>query len=137
MAKVRVGDGDAEGDPRGADRGGGQDGEWILVGRPLVAYPHLVEAKRLGRHERVDQLGRRRLGKEPHASRAGAKSRSRRERGQRLFGQRLDGSQRGLGVLAGHDREVGDAQLAEGVDLLGEEGGRPDQGPGAGGPRRR
>src|SRR6202044_2237778 len=32
-------------------------------------YPHLVEAKLLGRHEGLDQLGRRGLGEEPDAGR--------------------------------------------------------------------
>src|SRR5580692_7108285 len=69
VPEVRVRDRDAEGDPRRADRGGGEDGEGVLVSRTLIAYPHLVETKPLGRHERVDQLGRRGLGKEPDANR--------------------------------------------------------------------
>src|SRR5580692_1244580 len=69
VAKVRVGNRDPEGDPRGTDRGGGQDGERIGVGGTLVADPHLVEAKLLGRREGLDQLGRRSLGEEPDADR--------------------------------------------------------------------
>src|SRR5580692_1870447 len=59
-------------DPHRVERysaAGAQDGEGVLVSRTLIAYPHLVETKPLGRHERVDQLGRRGLGKEPDANR--------------------------------------------------------------------